>query len=1488
MKKFTIVKFFLIFLISVFLISIESFAQLTGTKTIPGDYTTVEAAIADLNAQGVGSGGVTFNVNSGYTETFSLPTAGLITATGTAVNPIVFQKSGGGANPIITAGVGTGSLDGIIVIAGGDYIAFDGIDVSENSANTDDNARMEWGYALLKKNSIAPFDGCYFVTIKNSVITLDKQNTSTWGIYAANHTPTSTTTLTLTDTLDVMSYCKFYSNMITNSYNGIRIISSTNLSYYGQGNEAGVDGGNNLAGFGGGSSTAYGMNLEYQNNLKVANNNVNGGGGAHSGTLYGIRTGSGTNSNLDVYGNTVTVSQSNNLTYAITNSTGSTGVDNTVNIYNNTIENCANYNGGTYTVWLVYNLASPYNLNIYGNTISGNTKGGTGNMYCIRNSPVSTPTNVQIYGNVIYDNVSAGPIQAISSDDGLNVSIFKNDIYNLTSTYTSSLYLAAAGITVASGPINTYIFNNFISDLKASNSSYDNAIRGINITSTTSNSNIGLYFNTIYLNATGGGNFGTAGVYHTYSSTATSGTLDMRDNIIMNLSTSSGTGKTSAFQRSSATNLNNYSSLSNNNCFYAGTPGTSNVIYFDGTNLDQTLEEFKLRVAPRETSSITESVPFVNTATTPYDLHVQTTVPTQTESGGTPVSTPIAVTDDYDGDTRNVTTPDIGADEFNGMGIDITPPSIIYTVLDNTTSTANRTLSNVAITDQAGVNVTPGTSPRIYYKRLSDNNTYVDNTSSTNGWKYFETTDLNSPFGFLIDYSLLFGGTGVQMGDVVQYFVVAQDNITPANVGINSGDFNTQPTSVDLTSTAFPITGSINSYYIITLLNGTVTVGSGGDYPSLTGSNGLFYTFNGNFVSGDVTAEIISDITETGEYALDQWAEQGAGNYTLTIKPNSGVLRTLSGSYTGGLITLNGSDRVIFDGRFNGSGNYLTFENTQSASNTAVIRLISLGAGLGSSDITIRNCNIKGGANSISNVFGIFAGSPTGSISTGNAGGVDFDNISILENNISKCREGIFARGTSSDQMQNLIISGNSIGSVDAAEYVNEYGMYLGYADAPQVTNNEVYNFFWDVSKWGIYFTSNINNAFVSKNKVHSIKQPGTTGYNSVGIYFSSGTGCFDNQIVNNMVYDLSTYGNTSMYLVGIRISGGSNYKVYYNSVNISDTIGSTTSGVVASCLYISSTSTDMDIRNNIFSNNRFGGSSPKNYSVFSSSASTTFLNIDYNDYWTTGGYLGYLAGDILTFPDWQTATGQDLNSISKEVFFVSSTDVHLTGSSNGDFDLAGTPISGITTDIDNDSRNTTYPYIGADEASNPLPVEFTSFSADVADGTVNLIWSTASEINNLGFEIERSNDNIDFEKIGFVPGFGTTTEPKNYKYSDLLKNNGEYFYRLKQMDYNGSFNYSDAIEVEVSLPIEYALEQNYPNPFNPSTIIKFSLPEANDVSLNIYNTLGQKVAQLVNSKLEAGRYSYQWNAENMATGIYIYELRADKFVSVKKMILLK
>ena len=391
-------------------LSFTAYPQLTGTKTVGGvgtpDYATIEAAIAALNLNGTTSPGVTFNVAGGHAETFSNITAGLITTqTGTASSPIVFQKSGGGTNPLITAALGgiSANRDGIIIIAGGDYITFDGIDVLENSGNTNAQNQMEWGYALVKAAKTAPFNGCSYVTIKNCAITLNKSNTNAAGIYAGNHTSDTTTFLTLTASSDVMSNCTFQSNIISNVYYGFRMSGYTSNRVYPD--SANVIDDNDISNFGGSSSSTYGMNIEYNADLTVSNNTVNGGSGG-TGVVYGIRTGSLSITNIDIFNNTVQLTQSgSSLIYGITNSTGSaagSGINNTVNIYNNTVENCSYPSSSSNSVWLIYNLASCANLNIYGNTIRNNTKSaGTGPMHCIYNSPTTATTNAQIYGNEI-------------------------------------------------------------------------------------------------------------------------------------------------------------------------------------------------------------------------------------------------------------------------------------------------------------------------------------------------------------------------------------------------------------------------------------------------------------------------------------------------------------------------------------------------------------------------------------------------------------------------------------------------------------------------------------------------------------------------------------------------------------------------------------------------------------------------------------------------------------------------------------------------------------------------------------------------------------------------------------------------------------------------------------------------------------------------------------------------------------------------------
>jgi len=190
------------------------------------------------------------------------------------------------------------------------------------------------------------------------------------------------------------------------------------------------------------------------------------------------------------------------------------------------------------------------------------------------------------------------------------------------------------------------------------------------------------------------------------------------------------------------------------------------------------------------------------------------------------------------------------------------------------------------------------------------------------------------------------------------------------------------------------------------------------------------------------------------------------------------------------------------------------------------------------------------------------------------------------------------------------------------------------------------------------------------------------------------------------------------------------------------------------------------------------------------------------------------------------------------------------------------------------------------------VPVELTSFTASINKSLVLLKWSTASETNNMGFEILRSSqtDIDNWEAIGFVEGKGTTTECTNYEfYNELSEFNtsATLKYRLKQIDFNGASSYSDIVEVEFN-PETFFLAQNYPNPFNPTTNIKFSVAKDGFVSLKVFNTLGKEVKTLISKNLVAGQYDTNFDASELTSGVYIYQLSADNRIESKKMMLLK
>jgi len=190
------------------------------------------------------------------------------------------------------------------------------------------------------------------------------------------------------------------------------------------------------------------------------------------------------------------------------------------------------------------------------------------------------------------------------------------------------------------------------------------------------------------------------------------------------------------------------------------------------------------------------------------------------------------------------------------------------------------------------------------------------------------------------------------------------------------------------------------------------------------------------------------------------------------------------------------------------------------------------------------------------------------------------------------------------------------------------------------------------------------------------------------------------------------------------------------------------------------------------------------------------------------------------------------------------------------------------------------------------LPVELSSFTAESIIDEVVLKWQTATETNNRGFEVERASSSTTpvqgWVNVSFVEGRGTTTERTEYIFKDKISNPGTYVYRLKQIDFDGTVSYSPEVEIDVTGPKDFALFQNYPNPFNSSTTIKFALPVASRVKINVYNSLGQLVKTLVDKEMESGYHEVNFDASKFASGVYLYQLQVNEYVSVKKMLLLK
>lgn len=849
---------------------------------------------------------------------------------------------------------------------------------------------------------------------------------------------------------------------------------------------------------------------------------------------------------------------------------------------------------------------------------------------------------------------------------------------------------------------------------------------------TVSSATINFEYNSVYIGGSPAAGSANSAAFRKEVSSA----LNIRNNIFFNAR--SNAGATGTHWAISINNQTNLASINYNDYFANGTGGVLGTTDGATSGNRTTLAAWKAAV-PADLLSVSQNPNYVNPTSNPPNMHVDSAIATQLESGGLVIS---GINDDFETDIRfgsggyggSGTAPDIGADEFNGTPLDATAPAISYTLLGNNTSTTTRSFPNVGVTDASGVNGTAGTRPRVYYKKTTNANTWVDNTSGSNGWKFAEGNVSSTPFDFTIDYSRIFGGT-VAAGDIIQYFVVAQDLATTPNVGINSGTFAVQPTSVALTAAAFPIGGTINSYNIVASIAGSFTVGSGGTYGTLKAA---FDDINAKVVTGNITLTVLaSGTTETASAVLNSVAYEG-GTFTITVKPDPALVTatpTITGSIAGALVKLNGADNVVFDGSNSGTNSQdLTLTNTSTAAGAGVFWLASLGTASGATNNTIKNCILACGADpttSANEQFGIYAGG-TSLASGASSGGADNDSNTFQNNRITKTRFGIYVAGATANPNDNVQIVDNLIGPATmGTDRIGKGGIVVHHQNSCTISRNEVRNvgalsadaatatdrvgiglgdFGWTPT------ATTITNSRVSRNRVHDIVEEKT--FSSAGIIVA-GTGSPSSNIVdNNMIYAVRANGTLGDQGVGLGISAGNGDQVVYNSISLSGDIdpGAASTATQSACgIRISSTTpTNLTLKDNITSVDASSNTGTlKHFTVVAPSTSYVWGTggSNNNDYYPKAGNAQMVLGgigtsipytEVTTIAAWRTqfTPNQDGASFSVEPPFTSATDLHLLTNVPTLLESGGTPIAGVTIDYDAETRNATTPDIGADEGA--------------------------------------------------------------------------------------------------------------------------------------------------------------------------------------------
>ena len=529
--------------------------------------------------------------------------------------------------------------------------------------------------------------------------------------------------------------------------------------------------------------------------------------------------------------------------------------------------------------------------------------------------------------------------------------------------------------------------------------------------------------------------------------------------------------------------------------------------------------------------------------------------------------------------------------------------------------------------------------------------------------------------------------------------------------------------------TAYSAQGSFTTT-CATALAGNYTIGAtGSDFSSITAA---VSSLNNCGISSPVVFQLIDANYSTSEtFPIIFNAISGASaTNTITFKPAAGITSTITGSSAVAILKLNGTDYLTIDGsNSGGTDQHLTISNTNTGTSSAIIWINSILSPLDSANNNvIKNTIITGNASTTT-----FAGIVSSSGTTIGAVADAKNCNNLFQNNlVTATYYGIALVGATANDISNSIIN-NTIGSTIAAGKIGLNSIFITQQQGVNVSGNTILGITNStasaITTAGIYVGGTISGGIISANKISDIKS--TVNRQAYGLELNSGSTSTGLTISNNMIFDIYNLGTNATLARnghGIAIILGGGYNIYYNTVALNTTNSGTTATGIIAALYIASGVTALDIRNNIFTNTQTLGT---RYAIYSAAANTAFSYLDYNDYTSTGTAIGYLGSALTNIAALRTATGKDVNSISASPAFVSATDLHLLSSSPTY--SVGVAITGVTTDIDGQTRKTT-PDIGADEIFVP--------TITTAGITTTLCFSSNQQSTTLAYSASNNTPN--------------------------------------------------------------------------------------------------------------------------------------------------